>query len=171
MSNNPCHLNQVSNRNFLSIGGFQLVLNRCRKVDFLCNKANLPGLSMGSAIQSNYLRDIPVPGDKIQYEDLRVDFIVDENMENYHQIYNWMRELGYPEDLGQSKLDNRSDATLLILNSSLQVSGKVKFRDVFPVSLEGIPFNATIQDQQYFTATAVFKYTMFDLMNIDGKEV
>jgi len=92
-------------------------------------------------------------------------------MENYHQIYNWMRELGYPEDLGQSKLDNRSDATLLILNSSLQVSGKVKFRDVFPVSLEGIPFNATIQDQQYFTATAVFKYTMFDLMDIDGKEV
>ena len=171
MSNNPCKLNQVSNRNFLSIGGFQLVLNRCRKVDFLCNKANLPGISMGSARQSSYLRDIPVPGDKIQYEDLRVDFIVDENMENYHQIYNWMRELGYPEDLGQSKLDNRSDATLLILNSSLQVSGKVKFRDVFPVSLEGIPFNATIQDQQYFTATAVFKYTMFDLMDIDGKEV
>jgi hypothetical protein len=59
----------------------------------------------------------------------------------------------------------------LILNSSLRVSGRVKFRDIFPVSLEGIPFNATIQEQEYFTATAVFKYTMFDLMNIDGKEV
>lgn len=171
MSNNPCKLNQVSSRNFLSIGGFQLVLNKCRKVDFLCNKANLPGISMGSARQTNYLRDIPIPGDKIQYEDLRVDFMVDENMENYQQIYAWMRELGYPEDLGQSTLDNRSDGTLLILNNNLQISGKVLFRDLFPVGLEGIPFNATIQDQEYFTATAVFKYTMFDLIDIDGKEV
>lgn len=170
MSNNPCKLNQVSNRNMLSVGGFQLILNRCRKVDFLCNKANLPSISMGTAQQSTYLRDIPVPGDKVQYEDLRVDFMVDENMENYHQIYNWIRELGYPEDLGQYK-DHRSDGTLLILNSNYQVSGKVLFRDLFPVSLEGIPFNATIQEEQYFTATAVFKYTMFDLMDIDGKEV
>ena len=165
------NLNQISNRNFLSIGGFQLIINKCRKVDFFCNRANLPSISMGSAVQSTYLRDIPVPGDKVQYEDLRVDFMVDENMENYHQIYDWIREIGYPEDLGQSKLDNRSDATLLILNRNLQISGRVKFRDIFPVSLAGIPFDATIKEQEYFTATAVFKYTMFDLMNIDGKEV
>ena len=47
----------------LSIGG--LVINKCPKVDFLCNKANLPGLSLGVAVQANYLRDLPVPGEKL----------------------------------------------------------------------------------------------------------
>ena len=88
MSNNPCSLNQVSNRNLLSIGGFQLVINKCPKVDFLCNKANIPGISLGTAVHTTYLRNIPVPGDKISYEDLRVDFLVEENLENYNQIYD-----------------------------------------------------------------------------------
>ena len=84
MSNNPCSLNEVSNRNLLSIGGFKLVINKCPKVDFLCNKANLPGLSLGVAVQANYLRDLPVPGEKLTYQDLRVDFLVDEKLENLH---------------------------------------------------------------------------------------
>jgi|TARA_B100000035_G_scaffold287222_1_gene272036 hypothetical protein len=170
MSNNPCKINQVSNRNFLSIGGFKLVIDKCRKVDFLCNKANLPGITLGVANQSTWLRDIPVPGDKLQYNDFTIDFIVDENLENYHQIYEWMRALGYPETYDQ--LDqSRSDATLLILNSSFQTVGKVKFRDLFPTQLTGIPFDATITDQEYFTATVSFKYTMFDVINDDGAEV
>ena len=82
MSNNPCSLNEVSNKNLLSIGGFKLVINKCPKVDFLCNRANLPGLSLGVAVQANYLRDLPVPGEKLTYQDLRVDFLVDENLEN-----------------------------------------------------------------------------------------
>ena len=170
MSNNPCKINQVSNRNFLSIGGFKLVIDKCRKVDLLCNKANLPGITLGVANQSTWLRDIPVPGDKLQYNDFTIDFIVDENLENYHQIYEWMRALGYPETYDQ--LDqSRSDATLLILNSSFQTVGKVKFRDLFPTQLTGIPFDATITDQEYFTATVSFKYTMFDVINDDGAEV
>jgi hypothetical protein len=81
-----------------------------------------------------------------------------------------MRALGYPETYDQ--LDqSRSDATLLILNSSFQTVGKVKFRDLFPTQLTGIPFDATITDQEYFTATVSFKYTMFDVINDDGAEV
>ena len=68
----PMKLQQVSNRNFLSIVGFKFVLNRCPKVDFLCNSANLPMITLGVAEQASYLRNIPVPGDKLQYDDLRI---------------------------------------------------------------------------------------------------
>ena len=186
MTNNPCSLNEVSNRNLLSIGGFQLVINKCPKVDFLCNKANLPGLSLGVAVQANYLRDLPVPGEKLTYQDLRVDFLVDEKLENYIQLYDWITSLGYPESLSQfSELqtDNRffkdkqdgfqerSDGTLIILNSNFQEAGKIKFRALFPTELTGIPFDATIEQQQYYTATAIFKYTMFDLIDDKGTKV
>ena len=170
MSNNPCSLNEVSNRNLLSIGGFKLVINKCPKVDFLCNKANLPGLSLGVAVQANYLRDLPVPGEKLTYQDLRVDFLVDEKLENYIQLYEWMTSLGFPENFdqfsrlqknsryfpdGNNSFQERSDATLIILNSNYQEAGTIKFRDLFPIELTGIPFDATIEQQQYNTVAVL----------------
>ena len=58
---------QISNRNFLSPAGFKFVLTKAPKVDFFSKSVSIPNLSLGAAIQSNYLRDIPVPGDKLQY--------------------------------------------------------------------------------------------------------
>ena len=176
----PLKYQEVSNRNFLSLVGFKFLLERCPKVDFFCNQANIPDLSLGTAIQTNYLRDIPVPGDKLMYGDLNLSFMVDEEMENYLQLYQWITALGFPESIGQfaelksqgnllpEKSDNddfheRSDATLMILNSNFNASVKVKFRDLFPVSLSGIPFNSTLETEQYFTAQATFKLSLIHI--------
>ena len=182
----PMKLQQVSNRNFLSIVGFKFSLNRCPKVDFLCNSANLPSVNLGFAEQATYLKNIPVPGDKLQYDDLRITFMVDEDMENYLQIYQWITSLGFPESIGQySELlanktvindpadpqNERSDGNIQILNSNLLPSVLIKFKDLFPVSLSGVPFNATAEDQQYFTAEATFKYTIYDVIDVNGKKV
>tara|TARA_B100001996_G_scaffold249800_1_gene193673 strand:+ start:71 stop:649 length:579 start_codon:yes stop_codon:yes gene_type:complete len=184
----PMKWQEVSNRNFLSVNGFKFVLERCPKVDFLCNTANIPDVNLGVAQQTTYLRDIPLPGDKLQYGDLNLTFMVDEDMENYLQLYQWITSLGFPESIGQyseltredrfypsiddeDKFNERSDATLLILNSSYNPSVKVKFKDLFPTSLSGVPFNATLEEQQYYTATATFKYTLFDVIDVKGKKV
>ena len=182
----PMKLQQVSNRNFLSLVGFKFVLNRCPKVDFLCNSANLPSITLGVAEQANYLRNIPVPGDKLQYDDLRITFMVDEDMENYLQLYQWMTSLGYPQSIDQySELLNnkievddpndpsneRSDATIQVLSSNYNPSVSIKFKDVFPYQLSGVPFNATADEQTYFTAEAAFKYTLYDVIDVNGKKV
>ena len=52
MAINPA-LRQVSNRNFLSPVGFKLKINKCPKVDFLATQANLPGITLGTAVQAN----------------------------------------------------------------------------------------------------------------------
>ena len=130
---------QIANRNYMSPVGFKLILTKTPKVDFLCQSANIPQISMGTAIQPSYLKDIPVPGDKVLYDDLNVRFLVDEKMENYLAIYKWITGLGFPESIGQfeqlRKDDLRtdasvnddadpryfefSDATLQILNSNM----------------------------------------------------
>ena len=92
---------QIANRNYMSPLGFKLILTKTPKVDFLCQSANIPQISMGTGIQPSYLKDIPVPGDKVLYDDLSVRFLVDEKMENYLAIYKWMTGLGYPESIGQ----------------------------------------------------------------------
>ena len=62
--------NQITNRNFLSTGGFKFILNRIPKVSFFANQAEIPGISLGVSNQPTYLKDIDIPGDKLEYEDL-----------------------------------------------------------------------------------------------------
>ena len=74
---------QIKNRNFLSPTGFKFILNRAPKVSFFGNEANIPALNLGVAEQPTYLKDIPLPGDKVTFDDFNLRFLVDENLENY----------------------------------------------------------------------------------------
>ena len=171
---------QIQNRNFLSPAGFKFSLAKAPKVDFFSQSVSIPNIELGVAVQTTYLRDIPVPGDKLVYGDLDIEFFIDENLENYLQIERWMRSLGYPESLGEtvsldpqkdSLLDGaRSDGTLLVYNSSFNPIAKIFFRDMFPVSLTPVPFTADVTDINYIMATATFKYTIFNVESLVENE-
>ena len=182
---------QIANRNYMSPLGFKLILTKTPKVDFLCQSANIPSISMGTAIQPSYLKDIPVPGDKVLYDDLTVRFLVDEKMENYLAIHKWITGLGYPDSLAQfsqlRKDDIRtnasasgdgdpryfefSDATLQILNRNYKTSVLVNFKDAFPISLSTLEFDVSNRDYSYFTAEATFKYTIYEITDPSGNRI
>ena len=73
----------IENRNFLSPTGFRFSIKRCPAATFFCNKANIPSLDLGVAQQTTYFKDIDRPGDKIQFGDLTITFLVDEDLVNY----------------------------------------------------------------------------------------
>lgn len=166
---------QIENRNFLSSVAFKFNLAKYPKVDFFSNSAIIPQLTLATATQPTYLKDIDVPGEKLTFGDFTLKFLVDENMENYLAVYNWLVGLGFPETTKQFKeittdsADQRDlteafcDGTLRILNSNYREISRVKFKDLFPVSLTSLDFDATTSDVQYFTAQATFKYTVYDL--------
>jgi hypothetical protein len=167
--------NQISNRNFLSAVGFKFTLAKYPKVDFFSNSARIPEISLDVARQPSYLKDIDIPGEKLNYGDLTLRFMVDENMENYISIYEWLTGLGFPETTSQFRTlttddggvrDQKeafSDGTLRILNSNFREVAKVKFLDLFPTSLSSLDFDATSTDINYFTAQVSFKYTVYQL--------
>ena len=176
---------QPENRNFLSPTGFKFTLKRTPKVAFFCNEANIPELNFGVATQPTYLKDIPIPGDKIVFGDLNLRFLVDENLENYMEIQNWIRGMGYPESLkqiydfqqtgyitpkveAQKLLGLYSDGTLQVLTSSSTPNFQVVFKDLFPYSLGTLSFDATATDIQYFTADVSFKYTIYNIVDLAG---
>ena len=173
--------NQIENRNFLSPIGFQFSLNKIPKATFFSNSARIPDISLGTAIQPVYLKDIDVPGDKLQYGDFTLRFLVDENLTNYMAIHNWLTGLGYPESTSEFKdattdaegLRDReevfSDGSLSILNSNFRQVAVVKFKDLFPVFLTSLEFEATDTDVNYFTAEVTFKYTIYDIVGPDGR--
>ena len=179
--------NPIENRNFLSPVGFKFALKRSPAVAFFCNEANIPSLDLGIAEQPTYLKDVPLPGDKIQFGDLSLRFLVDEDLTNYMEIQNWIRGLGFPESLkefhdlqkeGEENIgsnygelaphDIYSDGTLQILSSNLVPKFKVVFNDLFPYSLSTVTFDATDTDIEYFTADVSFKYTLYQITDLSN---
>ena len=174
----------ITNRNFLSPVGFKFTLDRAKKVSFFCNQANIAVITVGVAEQPTWLKDLPVPGDKLQFGDLNLRFMVDEDLGNYMQIQHWMRGLGYPEDMkefsdleseqtmpsnfGQEGDNIYSDGTLQILNSSLVPNFQVVFKDLFPYSLTTLSFDATDTDIEYFTADVSLKYSIYNLTDLEN---
>ena len=179
--------NQIKNRNFLSPTGFKFVLNRAPKVSFFGNEANIPDLNLGIAEQPTYLKDIPLPGDKVTFGDFNLRFLVDENLENYNEISNWIRSVGYAETLqdafdfqnanadleqpDKSQLNFYSDGTLQILTSAENPNFKIVFQNLFPTTLSTLTFDATAEDINYFTADVSFKYTIFNITDLSGNKL
>ena len=55
------------------------------KVQFFTTACNIPGISMGEAIFQTPFKDIPILPEKVSYETLNIEFLVDENLENYRK--------------------------------------------------------------------------------------
>ena len=174
----------IGNRNFLSPLGFKFSLKRSPGVAYFCNEANIPDMTLGIAEQPTYLRDIPTPGDKIEFGDLNLRFLVDEDLTNYMEIQNWIRGLGYPQSIseyqdlekkayipqgfGKKRADIYSDGTLQILSNNLVPKFRVIFNDLFPYSLSTVTFDATDTDIEYFTADVGFKYTLYQITDLSN---
>jgi hypothetical protein len=173
--------NQIQNRNFLSPVGFKFTLAKEPKVAFMCNSTRIPEITLGVAQQPTYLKRLDIPGEILTYGDFSLKFLVDENMENYMVIHNWLTGLGFPEtaeqyknvttnDLGVRNSNQAfSDGSLHILNSNYRDVAIIKFKNLFPVSLSSLEFDATPTDVIFLTAQVSFKYTIYDILGTDGK--
>lgn len=177
---------QISNRNYLSPSGFYFTVTRAPKVGFFGTQINIPALDLSVATQPNYLRDIPRPGEKLDFGDLTLTFMVDEDLVNYNEIQAWMRGLGFPESLDEiykwqqdkapssyphnyqheGDLNIFSDGTLLIYNSAQQPHIKVVFQNLFPVNLTLLQFDSQVVDIRYIKASVTFKYTVYNITDI-----
>ena len=176
---------QISNRNFLSPGGFRFTLAKYPKVAYFCQSANIPAISVGELTQPTPFRPIPFEG-VLSYQTLSLRFLVDENLENYLIIHNWMRGLGVPEkfqerqDLINSSPNNRTsgigekefaDGTLTVLNSNFQPKFNVVFKDMFPVSLNTLEFDAAVSDTDYFNSVVEFNYLQYEIQSLEGQRL
>ena len=166
--------NQPTDVNFLITNRFRLVLRRAPNVVYWVQSCNLPGFGMGNPVQPTPFVDVPMPGDKIVYQDFNVTFPVDEEMKNYREIADWIIGLGFPKQFGQYKdlynsIDGiKSDIGLIILDSDHQPKHVVTFIGAFPTSITGIDFDSKSEDTVIPNVTATFKYAywQFDEVNV-----
>ena len=156
---------QPTNRNFLSPVGFKLDLELFAGVDFFCQSASIPDIAMPFAEVNTPFRNIPIAGSGgVDFGDFNVRFIIDEDLVNYTAVHNWIRKFGLSDGRADEK-DQYSRALLHVLSSHNNTNHIVEFTNLFPVSLTGVPFDASITDIEYLTADVTFKYEKYNICN------
>ena len=160
---------QPTNRNFLSPVGFLLDLEIFDGVDFFCQSASIPEIAMPFAEVQTPYRNVPiVSSGGVSYGDLNVRFIIDEDLKNYLVVHNWIKEYGLAEKRADSA-DAYSNARLQIMTSHNNVNHVVEFKNMFPVSLSSVPFDATVGDIEYLLADVMFKFETYTIRDENFK--
>lgn len=163
--------------NYLRPNSFKFQIAKIPNVTYTCQSANLPQLSLGSAVQQTPFVDIPHPGDKVFFGEFIIQFLINEDMSNYKELYDWVASIGVPSGGDQyGQLTRRasvykpdeynnafSDAALLILDSNNIPKVRLNFQDLWPTSVEGLNFDITSSGMEYFVGTASFRYKVFTI--------
>lgn len=168
--------NTPPNRNFLSPLGLKLVIKRAPNLDFFVQAVNLPSILLPNRDIENPFTVAPEPGDHIKFEPLTIKFKVDEDFQNYMEVYNWIMHLGFPDNWDQYKEIEQvnpitgegkfSDISLIALNSVYHSNYETVYRDAWPTSLSALEFVSTDKDVKFITATVTFHYTLFTVAKI-----
>ena len=168
-------MTDIANRNFLSPLNFKFVLKRAPNVMFFVQSAEIPGLALPGIDVSNPLIRTPFPGDHLLYDEFNISFKVDEDLNNFLELHNWIRALGkidYSEYNMLSKKSIasgesiRSDITLMLLTSNKNPNFEIVFKDAFPIRVNGFTLKTTDSDIDYVESSATFRYISYDIQKI-----
>ena len=157
------------NTNFLNPQNFKLVLKRAPLLEFFAIAVRLPDLMLMSVDIGTQFVPIKTTETHVSYSQMTVQFLVDEQLNNYNEIYDWINRRGFPVDYNQYRsissqkqesgrwLD--SDISVLVENSNHKAVGEFTLIDAHPTSLSGIQLNTTDNDIRPASATVVFDFT------------
>ena len=193
MANSGPLARQPEKLDYASPTQFKFIINQLPKVQFFTVAANVPGITLGTTTLNSRFKDIPIQGDTIGFQDFTISFIVDEYLENYLSLHDWITGVGFPKTTEQftkfrdvtseapsdvfsqrsinrtsgpvkSDRPNISDATLTILSNKNNPIVEVRFRDLYPVSLSGLAYNQNATDVDYLRTDATFSYQLYEIV-------
>jgi hypothetical protein len=168
-------VSQTTNQNYLKAVSFQFRLEKAPKTTYNCQAGSLPGVSFDSIpVIAGGGRTLPlhVAATNPVYDDLELRFLVDENLENWREIYEWMISTQNAgdylegEQVADGPIEGLSDATLLVLSSAMNPIVQIQFYNLFPKALTGIDFDSTTLDLDAATASVTFAYQAYDLKTL-----
>ena len=173
---------------------FKVFLPLFPTTEWFVVRANIPGVSLGQAVQTTPMIDMPIIGDKLTYDDFYVTFLVDEELKNYTEMHDWLINCAAPQKrsqfrgkerpdgipkrpqteimdliLGNVKESDRdlySNLDLFIMSSKNNPVVKIQMVEAFPISLTNIEYSHQESDVTYAECTATFAFSYFTISTI-----
>jgi len=159
------------NTNLLQPTKYMLSFKRINTVNYFLQSVNIPSIKLGEVTRTTPFLDMYSPGTKLDYSLLDIEFIVDEEMQTWKNLYNWFISIAdpdgfekrnYKEELQRS--EHFSDATLTVLSNLNNPLIRINFRNLFPLTLGDINFDTRLSADNIVTVAASFRYESYNYL-------
>lgn len=160
--------------NYFSPLEFVVSVKRLPHIEFFTQRTQIPGVSATPVAKPTPFNTMYETPDKLTYNNFDFSFIIDEKMNNYIEVYNWIKGITFPQNYGQFKEINESkegrfsDITVLVLNSSKNPSINITYKNCFPIGLSEVTLDTTSSDLIYPEATVTFQYDYYTIEQVSG---
>jgi hypothetical protein len=184
---------QPTSLDYASPTQFRFIINQLPKVEYFTVAVAVPSIILGEAIFPTPFRQIPIAGDELTYDNFNLSFIVDEKLENYITLHNWLIGHGFPRSREQfsdfrdtTAVDSEtavglttpvtptgniaasdrvmtSDATLSILSNHNNPIVEIRFTDMYPTSIGALQYDQGATDVEYLKVDATFSYQLYTI--------
>jgi len=172
----------TDNFNYLQPTSFKLTVDRQNypNLEFFCQSFIHPGMIMNSVeVPYKKITGVPFIGDKLTFNELQANILIDEDMKAYDEMYSWMRRVldvgnvtAYEANVNLPP--SMADMTLTILSSHNNLTRQVRYIDCIPTALTDIQFESTAGGESFLIFGASFRFSYFELVgasyttNVDG---
>jgi hypothetical protein len=166
--------NLTSNISLFQPTGFKVIIDRKNyaNLEFFVQSISHPGATV-PAIETSYKRisSVPQPGGQMEYGELTMDVMLDEDMNSYTEMYNWMLRLVNLEQIDRrnnfagkvSDTPTYADIKVVALTGHNNSNKTFTYVDCIPVAIGDIRFEAQNQSVEFITFPASFRFSYFDI--------
>jgi hypothetical protein len=170
------------NTSILNKNNFRLIIDKIPTVEYYVRSVNIPGLQFTEVETGAGVGvDAFFPGDKVSFDNLEVQFLVDEDLENFKEVYDWMNAIipikdpsdfeNYVETVKTptgrlSAINNdlnQYSMITLVMNTNKNIPNKfLRFYDCFPTGISGMELESGSETEPV-VCTATFRFTYYDI--------
>lgn len=164
----------TTNQNYFQPTGFKVVIDRLSypNIEFFAQSVDHPSVSAQSPnLVYRRVSNIPVPADTLDFSELSMQILLDEDLKSYTEIYDWMTRNVNENYVQQGRLNNRwsdetpsqSDITVSMLTSNNTKNKKIVYKSCVPTSLGGLNLNASASNVEYLPLSVTFAFVDFEI--------
>lgn len=159
--------------NYLQNSSFMMTIPKFPNVQFYGQSISIPQISLNSASVGTPFVNIPLAGDKPEFSPLTVNFIIDEKMNNYYEVFNWIKSIGFAEsNTDYTNYANKNvyqqlgeqDVSVFVMDGRNNLARTIVFYDAIPIGLSTIELTSQDTSTNYTYGSATFAYTYYDFV-------
>lgn len=160
----------TTNLNYLQPTGFKFVIKRrdFANLEYFAQSFTHPGASVQALdLPTSRVNNVPLAGDKINYGNMTLEVILDENMESYKEMQAWLERIvndGQVNEFTDTIQPTYSDITVLIMTSHNNAGVQIRYKDCVPTDLGQITMASNVADVTYLTFDVSFRFSSFEII-------
>ncbi|WVX87489.1 tail tube [Vibrio phage EniLVp02] len=167
------NLNQLHKNSFV----LEIPDNReTEKFQWNIQSVVLPSVSVTQApvVKSPKIGGTVIPGSALEYEQLQIQFMVDEGLLSYMELYRWLLTINNPMGATSESPYNTPRTVLIHVRDNTQdkIVATFRFREMYLKMIGEMELNFMEgADIEPVTVMATFDYIDFEVLDADGKVV